>query len=267
LPKITEIVMAQDGLGDTEDDWTIGIFAHETSPPRLLLDVGPRGAAGSRHWVGLGDTFPVGGDTWRFEDIQFRGTPNDYYVTLRQVPPGAPPFTPPPLVGDRVWTPVTVHHPGPVDEARIAQLEQEFGQTLPRLYRRWLAENNGGYPAVPSAIPGLLVIVDQQQPLLGIRPDQPVHDLRMGRTARGRIVNRDYVVIAAAANGLFAVKVAGPGLAKDTIVGLDNQTRSRSSGYQQAGYATREDYISAELVIPVAPDISSFEAYLQPVGL
>jgi hypothetical protein len=267
LPEITEIVMVRDGLGRVDDDRAVTVLAYETSPPVLLLDVTGPGDERGEHRVGLGDTFPVGAHTWRFEDIRFHGRPHDFHVTLRRVPPGAPPFAPPPLAGDRVWTPVTVRHPGPVPEAAIAQLEQEFGQALPPIYRRWLAENNGGIPAVPSSVPGLLVVIDELQPLLGIRPDEPAHDLRTGRLVGRRMFNRFYVVIACAGNGLYAVQAGGPGRPADTVVALENRARSQSSGYQQAGYANREDYISFELAVTVAPDVYSFEAYLQPVGL
>jgi hypothetical protein len=59
---------------------------------------------------------------------------------------------------------VPFHHPGPVGEAQIARLETEFGQKLPRLYRSWLAEHNGGIPAELAGIPGYFVLPDLPAP-------------------------------------------------------------------------------------------------------
>jgi hypothetical protein len=262
LVQITEIVMAQDGPGYADDGWVVGIFSRETSPPRLLLGISQHEDEMHEVWVGLGDTFPIGGQTWRFEDIRFLGDPDHFLTTLRHVPPGAPPFTPPPPVGDRVWTPVPFHHPGPVDEARIAQLETEFGQKLPPLYRSWLAEHNGGIPAELAGIPGFFVLLDDNQPLLGLHPEAPHHDLRTGRFLGGEFFTDEYMVIAVAFNGLLAVKLTGPGA--DTIVGLDDQTRGYRNAYTLRGYAGPAEYICQELIRPLAPNIYSFEAYVQP---
>jgi hypothetical protein len=263
LVQVTELVMTSGSPGIADDGWVVGIYSEQTSPPALLLGVSHGDGPTHQMWVGLGGTFRLGEQIWRFEDIRFLGAPDRYRATLRYVPPGAPPFTPPPLTGDRVWNEVELRHHGPVSEAEIARLEAEFGQQLPSLYRRWLAAFNGATPTQLVATQDSVVLLDQHQGLLGIHPDAPHTDLRVGRQHGAGLFTEDYMVIAVAVNGLLAVRVGR--LDGDVIVALDHQARGLRTGYAARGYATQADYVCAELLTPVAPDIYSFEAALQPL--
>jgi hypothetical protein len=111
-------------------------------------------------------------------------------------------------------------------------------------------------------VPGYFVHLGPLQPTLGIRPDQPYLDLRYGRDVGRGFFTDDFVVIACAGNGLIAVKVNHP--EQNLIVGLDDQIAAHSTAYQLAGDETEEDYVCAELITRLAPDVYAFEAYLQP---
>lgn len=224
-----------------------GVQSMRSAPPRMRLLPHVDGADLEPCWLSLGETVDFGGITWRFEDVHF-ANPDRWVATVRSVPPGSPPFTPPPLTGDRVWNPVPMQPAGRVDEAAIAALEQRLGLAdgLPPGYRRWLGENNGATPQGPVEIPGHRFQLSQARPLLGIHPDEPHLDLGLGLTRAPAAFLRDHVVIAVATGGLLGVRVTVPGL--DEIVFLN-----------ELGVT----YGAPPLEI-VAPDIFSFCAYLQP---
>jgi hypothetical protein len=214
-------------------------------PPRMLLAAHVGGTDLRPVWLSLGDTAEFGGTTWRFEDVHF-ASPDRWVATVRSVPPGSPPFTPPPLTGDRVWNEVELRPSGPVDEAAIVAMEERLGLELPPTYRRWLAETNGVTPVQTVHVPGYQFQLSPWQPLLGIRPDEPHYDLSVGLHRAPDWLTRDHVVIAIATGGLLAVRATLPG--SDEIVFLSEIT---------------PDPVPVELV-PVAPGIHSFCAYLQP---
>src|SRR5690349_4995111 len=101
VARITELVMTAELPGIADDGWVVGVYSQRGSPPALLLGISHGDGPTHREWVGLGGAFRLGGQTWRFEDIRFLGAPDRFRATLRYVPPDAPPFTPPPLTGDR----------------------------------------------------------------------------------------------------------------------------------------------------------------------
>lgn len=249
--------------GIADDGWVVGIYSQRGSVPALLLGISHGDGPTHQEWVGLGGTFRLGAQLWRFADIRFLGAPDRFRATLRHVPPGAPPFTPPPLTGDRVWHEVELRHPGPVDEAEIAGLEAEFGRRLPPLYRRWLAACNGATPTQLVATRGSVVLLDQHQGLLGIHPEAPHTDLRLGRRHGAGLFTEDFVVISVAVNGLLAVRLGRSG--GDLIVELDHQARALRTDYAAHGFATPADYVCTRLIRPVAADIYSFEDALQPL--
>lgn len=222
-----------------------GVQSMLHTPPRMLLMAHVGGTDLEPRWLALGDTVEFGDVTWRFEDIHF-ANPDEWVATVRSVPPGADPFTPPPLTGDRDWKTVELRPAGPVDEAAIDALEQRLGRDLPPSYRAWLAENNGATPVQPVEIPGVRFQLSQARPLLGIHPHEPHLDLGLGPQRAPAWLVRDHIVIAVATGGLLAVRADLPGL--DEIVFLNELMANHGS---------------TDLEI-VAPDIYSFCAYLQP---
>lgn len=263
MAEITELVLPRGGPMPAGDGWHVAVVSRDRASSRLRIAIALPGVTESEVWVGLGETFMVGPRTWRFEDLVFRGSPDNYIVTLRYVPPGAPPFTPPPPTGDRVWASVELRHPGPVDEARIEQLEAELGRRLPVSYRDWLARNNGAVPTQIVTVRGSGINLNPSQPLMGIHPDSPYTDLRFGRQRGAEFFTDEYTVIAVASNGLIAVRLAEP--EADCIVGLTNQNRDLSVAYAQRGYETPAQYVCNELLTFLAPNIFALEAYLQPL--
>jgi hypothetical protein len=222
-----------------------GVQSMLHTPPRMLLMAHVGGADLEPQWLALGDTVEFGDVTWRFEDVHF-ANPDAWVATVRSVPPGAEPFTPPPLTGDRDWKTVKLRPAGQVDEATVDALEQRLGHDLPPGYRRWLAGNNGATPLGPVHVPGFRFQLSQARPLLGIHPDEPHLDLGLGLQRAPAWLTRDHVVIAVATGGLLAVRTDLPGL--DEVVFLNEFTAGRDGGDLEV----------------VAPDIYSFCAYLQP---
>lgn len=223
-----------------------GVQSMLSGPPRMLLMADVGGVELQPRWLALGDTLETGDTTWRFEDVHFTG-PDRWVATVRSVPPGADPFTPPPLTGDRDWTTAELRPAGRVDEAAVAALEERLGlPRLPDAYRRWLAENNGAAPAEPVHVPGFRFRLSPARPLLGIHPDEPYRDLDLGPKRGPEWFTADHVVIAVASGGLLGVRVTAPGL--DTVVFLDELGAAHG----------------APPLETVAPDIYSFCAYLQP---
>lgn len=232
------------GFSD-DDTVAFGVLRMHSDPPRMLLAAHVDGADRKPVWLSLGDTAEFGGTTWRFEDVHF-ANPDSWVATVRSVPPGAPPFTPPPLAGDRVWNRVELRPSGPVDEAAIAALEQRLGQELPPTYRRWLAENNGATMPGPVHVPGFRFRLSEARPLLGIHPDEPHRDLGLGPLRAPAGFTPAHVVIAVATGGLLAVRAEVPG--PDEVVFLNELGAT----------------FGAPPVETVAPDIYAFCAYLQP---
>jgi hypothetical protein len=246
---VTETVLLRPSTpGFSEDDAiAFGVLRMRSNPPRMLLSAHVEGADREPVWLSLGDTAEFGGITWRFEDVHFTN-PDSWVATVRSVPPGAPPFTPPPLDGDRVWNRVELQPSGPVDEAAIAALEQRLGLAhgLPPGYRRWLAENNGATMPGPVHVPGFRFRLSEARPLLGIHPDEPHRDLGLGPMRAPAGFTREHVVIAVATGGLIAVRTEVPGL--DQVVFLNELGAT----------------FGAPPLERVAPDIYAFCAYLQP---
>lgn len=222
-----------------------GVQSMQHAPPRMLLMAHVGGADLEPRWLGLGDTVEFGDTTWRFEDVRF-ANPDLWVATVRSVPPGAAPFTPPSPTGARDWTTVDLRPSGPVDGSAVAAAERRLGRDLPPVYRRWLAENNGATPPEPVHVPGFRFQLSPVRPLLGIHPDEPHVDLGLGPRRAPAWLTRDHVVIAVATGGLLAVRADLPGL--DEVVFLDEIATDREP----------------EQVDVVAPDIYAFCAYLQP---
>lgn len=234
--------------GFSEDDSVaFGVLRMHSDPPRMLLAAHVDGVDPEPVSLSLGDTAEFGGITWRFEDVHFVN-PDSWVATIRSVPPGAPPFTPPPLDGGRVWNRVVLQPSGPVDEATIAAAEQRLGlrDGFPPGYRQWLAENNGATMPGPVHVPGFRFRLSEARPLLGIHPDEPHRDLGLGPMRAPEGFTRAHVVIAVATGGLLAVRTEVPGL--DEVVFLNELGAT----------------FGAPPLSIVAPDIYAFCGYLQP---
>ena len=263
MPEITEILLSQSGVGETDGGWIVYVGNADTDPPRLRLTVADR-RSGERHehWAGLGDTFPIGEQTWRFADIRFTG-PYQFIADLRYVAAGAPPFTPPPATGERSWRRLELHPQGGTDEAAVAAFERELGRALPPVYRAWLIETNGVTPSRLCQVPGTRVIIDPVHPTLGIRPDERLFDLRFGvLTAKG-FFSDDFVVVATTATGVIAVRSSPP---LDVVVSLDHIMETYVDDFASAGYASPEEYVAAELIVECAADIRRFLAGLEALS-
>ena len=202
--------------------------------------------------VHLGETFPVGDETWRFADINFDNA-NQWQVTVRRVD-AAEPEDPP---RGYVWVPARLSPYGRLDEEQLASVETALEQKLPPLYRRWLAENNGATPAFDHHVAGLPFTLLPETPLLGVHPRYPAIDLVSAQQLhRDRWLSREYLVIAVPSGGLLAVKTNHP--YGDAVWFLpEGAWRDPASS---TGAADRE-----QRLVYLAEDISYFIGRLQPV--
>ncbi|GAA3230654.1 DUF6406 domain-containing protein [Dactylosporangium siamense] len=260
MPEITE-VMLERGMSPWFDDRArCGVLTFNTSPPRLVLAVVSPAGEESTHELFLGDTFPVGENTWRFDDAVITNT-DIWTVTLRYVAPGSPPFRPPAEPRDYVM--VEFRSFGTIDEAGIGQVEQDLGRRLPRSFRMWLAHNNGAAPVEEIWIPGTHVSLDPFTPVLGVHPENPIYDLRNGERQVGRWFTKDYVVIAIGVEGYFAVGVS-PQVADQIFVMRSGDALQLGNQYLARGYGSPAEYLCAERLFPVGSSIGTFLANLRP---
>jgi hypothetical protein len=220
----------------------------------MLLDYGPpvnariavmgRGDS-SVYDVGLGDTFPADGGTWRFADVTGRDETGERFVVVVERVDAA--------------VPAVLRPFGQVDEADLQALEQDLGRPLPPAYRRWLATTNGAQPAGEYHVPGLLFALFEERPLLGNHPQYPLYDLRaVDRLHRQGWLSTDYVVIAVPNGGLLAVRCTGP--TADAVVLLPESAMTGQLG--DAANAAREPHL-----VWLAPDIEAFLRLLRPIDL
>ncbi|GIJ35702.1 DUF6406 domain-containing protein [Verrucosispora sp. WMMD703] len=153
------------------------------------------------HEVTLGETFPVGEETWRFADLDMASA-DDWEVTVRRVDENE--VMEPPT--GRLWKRARLRPYGQLDEAQLQSLEAALGAQLPRGYRHWLARNNGAQPEVPHHIPGMPVALLPSGPLFGVHPEYPPFDLvHAQRRHRDPWLSPAWLVIANTAAGLLVV--------------------------------------------------------------
>jgi hypothetical protein len=232
-----------------------------TSPPRVLVRVSPPEGGAHEHELSLGDTFPIEGETWRFDDIEIFN-PDRWHVIVQRVEPGSPPYTVPPLTGRRVWNEVELRPFGTLDEEQLTDLERDLGRKLPRFYRRWLADNNGAAPIQDVGILGGKFTLDPSHPLLGMRPDEPLLDLRHAEEHHRKPCLTDaYTVIAVPAEGLIVV--SNRSFEQESIHFLPTPEAEIQLSPE---YPTIVDFLSARRLIYLTDNIYSFCGYLQPVA-
>ncbi|GIJ40338.1 DUF6406 domain-containing protein [Micromonospora andamanensis] len=151
--------------------------------------------------VPLGETFPVGEETWRFADLDMASA-DEWKVTVRRVDEDE--VLEPPT--GRLWKRARLRPYGQLDEPQIQSLEAALGAQLPREYRVWLGRTNGAQPEVPHHIPGMPIALLPSGPLFGVHPEYPPFDLvHAQRRHRDPWLSRAWLVIAKAASGLLVV--------------------------------------------------------------
>ncbi|MGW0434921.1 DUF6406 domain-containing protein [Micromonospora sp. NPDC003197] len=222
-------------------------------PVSAEIIVMPTGSQDSHSFrVALGETFPVGDETWRFADVDFESA-DRWEVTVRRVDEDEPQDQP----RGHLWVSARLSPYGKLDEQRLRMVEAELGQPLPPSYRRWLAENNGAAPASDHYVAGLPFTLMPERPLLGVHPQYPTFDLVSAqRMHRDTWLSRTYLVIAVPSGGLLVVKTDHPD--GDSVWILPEDAMRGPLG--AAGAADRE-----RRLVYLAEDITYFIGRLQPV--
>ncbi len=190
----------------------IGIGGAVPGPPtEVVLVVMPRdGSESTRHVVALGDTFPIGDETWRLADVDFENRER-YEICIRRVDADEPQDPP----TGKIWQQAQLNPYGTLDWSQLAALEAELGQQLPGTYQRWLMEHNGAQPAVPYRVGDMPFQLTPERPLLGVHPQFPPFDLVTAqRQYRDKFLTREFLVIGvpAGAGGLLVVKTGQPSI-------------------------------------------------------
>ncbi|MBX7270185.1 SMI1/KNR4 family protein [Micromonospora sp. Llam7] len=181
----------------------LGVRWVDVGPPvRAEMIVMPhRSEESPHHEVTLGETFPVGEETWRFADLDM-GSADEWEVTVRRVDENE--VMEPPT--GNLWKPARLRPYGQLDEAQLQSVEAALGVRLPPSYRDWLRRNNGVQPEVEHQIPGVPFTLMPERPLFGVHPDYPPFDL-----VQAQHVHRDpwlssaWLVIANPSGGLLVI--------------------------------------------------------------
>ncbi|MFY1635091.1 DUF6406 domain-containing protein [Solwaraspora sp. WMMB335] len=221
----------------------------------MVLPVGP-GEAG-RYVLNVGNTFPVGEETWYFAGAHFDSA-DRWRVTVRRLAPGAVP----PVVDEATavtgWAPAQQRPYGRLDEEQVRSLESALGRVLPPEYRRWLAETNGVQPVGMQHLPGVPFALLPERPLLGVHPQYRPFDLvAADRQWRVGKLSEAYVVVAVPADGLVVVRAEPP--QRDAVFFLPEAA--------VAGTGTPETIAWREQRLePVARSIGDFLSRLTPLA-
>lgn len=155
----------------------------------------------SRYEVRLGETFPVGEETWRFADLDMTSE-DAWQITIRRVDEDE--VMEPPT--GHLWKPARLRPYGELDEAQVQSVEAALGHPLPADYGNWLRRNNGAQPEVEHHIPGKPFSLLPERPLFGVHPQYPPFDLvHAQRVHRDPWLSRDWLVIANPFGGLLVV--------------------------------------------------------------
>ncbi|RIV34359.1 SMI1/KNR4 family protein [Micromonospora radicis] len=193
----------------------------DVGPARLgvrWVDVGPpvraelvvmahRADESPHHEVTLGETFPVGAETWRFTDLDMASA-DEWEVTVRRVDDVDE--VPHPPTG-HLAQPARLRPYGQLDGAQLDRVETLLGVRLPPDYRDWLRRSNGALPEVGHQVPGVPFTLTAERPLFGVHPQHPAFDLvHAQRVHRDPWLSRDRLVIARPSGGLLLVSAAGP---------------------------------------------------------
>ncbi|TCB90713.1 SMI1/KNR4 family protein [Micromonospora zingiberis] len=160
-----------------------------------------RGGDTSRYEVTLGETFPVGEETWRFADLDMTSA-DEWQVKVRRVDEDE--VMEPPT--GHLWKRARLRPYGQLDEAQLQSVEAALGHPLPPDYRDWLRRNNGALPEVEHHIPGAPFSLLPERPLFGMHPQYPPFDLvHAQRVHRDPWLSPAWLVIANPFGGLLVV--------------------------------------------------------------
>ncbi|MEV4715271.1 DUF6406 domain-containing protein [Micromonospora sp. NPDC049374] len=178
------------------------------APVRAEIIVMPFQRGGdSAHEVTLGETFPVGEETWRFADLDMSSA-DDWEVTVRRVDEDEV-MDPP---AGRLCKPARLLPYGPLEEAQLQSLEAALGARLSASYRDWLGRTNGAQPETEHHISGIPFTLLPERPLFGVHPEHPPFDLvHAQRVYRDPWLSPDWLVIANPSGGLLVVSASRTG--------------------------------------------------------
>lgn len=265
MPDIDTLEVTRGQLARLNEAVGCAVMSKSDEPLRVLLSItkldDDSSDSSTSQWLSLGDVIEIQGQPWRFEDIAYGNTSDQWQITLRRVEPDSPPFVPPPMTGQRVWKRVDMTTYGPLSEEQLTGLERDLGRELPREYRSWLAETNGATFSEEVTIRGMPFSLFPGQPLLGVHPETQHWDLRFGDRRRALWLDERFLVVAIATNGLLVTGLT-PMFSTNVFL-LTDLSCQGANAYQRAGYQNRTDYLSSKF-IHVAPDMWSFCDYLQP---
>ncbi|MEU6024900.1 DUF6406 domain-containing protein [Micromonospora sp. NPDC047134] len=186
----------------------LGVRWVDVGPPvRAEIVVMPRREGDTtRYEVTLGETFPVGEETWRFADLDMTSA-NHWQVKIRRVDEDE--VMEPPT--GHLWKRARLRPYGQLDEAQLQSVEAALGRPLPPDYRDWLRRNNGALPEGEHHIPGAPFSLLPERPLFGMHPQYPPFDLvHAQRVHRDPWLSPDWLVIANPFGGLLVIGTQTP---------------------------------------------------------
>jgi hypothetical protein len=212
MPSVRNEVWIQNNTVGSTGTFNIGLAGADPGPPAeaALVVVPPDQTRNTTHRVLLGETFPVGDETWRFADVDFKSL-DRFHVLIRRVDDDEPRNPP----TGKIWPKIRLDPYGSLDWPQAAALETALGQPLPKNYQQWLMQTNGAQPAEPYRVDDMPFLLTPERPLLGVHPQFPPFDLVTAqRQYRDKFLTRDFLVIAVpgGAGGLLVVKAVAPGI-------------------------------------------------------
>lgn len=227
------------------------------SPVRAEFIVMPLWSQESPHYeVVLGETFPVGDETWRFADVDMKNA-DEWRVIVRRVDENEV-MTPP---TGRVWKSARLRPYGHLDEVQLQAVEAELGTRLPPSYRRWLEQTNGAQPEMEHHVPGRPFVLIPERPLCGVHPQHPSRDLvHAQRVHRDPWLSPDWLVIANLGGGLLLLSLRVRDMEREGIYFLPDAGLSGPIGSE--GAAGRERHI-----VPVARSMGHLLGRITPVDV
>ena len=149
---------------------------------------------------------------------------------------------------------------GYVSEEELQRFEAQIGHTLPEDYRRFLAATNG------FSTPYQVRIGDPEGSVLeeglwGIRPEDPITDIRVRNMWISHSVAPGYLAIASYIGGFIVLTLSG------RFRGMISQLSELDMGFEppaDSPYATAAEYYCEETLYPEADTFMEFLESLMP---